>query len=241
MEVILLERVAKLGQMGDVVRVKNGYGRNFLLPAGKALRATEDNRRVFERRRSELETRNLELRKEAESVAETLAGRMFTVIRSASGTGALYGSVSARDIWESASDDGVMIDRQQILLARPIKEIGIHEISVSLHPEVDVDISINVARSEEEAEKQAQTGSAVGDSEDEDDQDVEATAELAAGDDIHDADSTAEPVPGDNGQGAEVTAEAVAEPESDDGGQESDFAADASPDNEETAEEAKAE
>ncbi len=241
MEVILLERVAKLGQMGDVVRVKNGYGRNFLLPAGKALRATDDNRRVFEQRRSELETRNLELRKEAEAVAEILGGRMFTVIRSASGTGALYGSVSARDIWESASADDVMIDRQQILLSRPIKEIGIHEISVSLHPEVDVDISINVARSEEEAEKQAQTGSAVGDSEDEDDQDVEATAELAAGDDVHEADASAEPVPGDSGQDAETAAEAVAELGPDDSGQDSDIATDASPGAEESAEDVKAE
>ncbi len=183
MDVILLERVAKLGQMGDVVRVKNGYGRNFLLPAGKALRATEDNRRIFEHRRSDLEARNLELRKEAEAVAETLAGRQFTVIRSASGTGALYGSVSARDIWEAASADGLMIDRQQVMLARPIKEIGIHEISVSLHPEVDVAISINVARSEEEAKKQALAGSALEEGEGEEGEGQDAAAEPATGDD----------------------------------------------------------
>lgn len=176
MQVILLERVAKLGQMGDVVRVKNGYARNFLLPSGRALRATPDNQKVFEDRRSELETRNLERRKEAEAVAEKLTGREFVLIRSASGTGSLYGSVTARDIWQAAEDEGVSMLRQQIQLLRPIKELGMHDVSVALHPEVDVTIKVNVARSEEEAELQAR-GLSVVSAEDEDD--AEETAQVA--------------------------------------------------------------
>ncbi len=169
MEVILLERVAKLGQMGDVVRVKAGYARNFLLPAGKALRATADNQKVFENRRSELEARNLELRKEAESVAEKLSGRNFIIIRSASGTGSLYGSVSARDIWQAAEEDGVCLLRQQIQLVRPIKELGMHDVAIELHPEVEVSVNVNVARSTEEASLQAQ-GLSVSSSVDADDE-----------------------------------------------------------------------
>ena len=169
MEVILLERVAKLGQMGDVVRVKAGYARNFLLPEGKALRATADNQKVFENRRSELEARNLELRKEAESVAEKLSGRNFIIIRSASGTGSLYGSVSARDIWQAAEEDGVSLLRQQIQLVRPIKELGMHDVAIELHPEVEVSVNVNVARSTEEASLQAQ-GLSVSSSVDADDE-----------------------------------------------------------------------
>ena len=168
MQVILLERVAKLGQMGDVVRVKNGYARNFLLPSGRALRATPDNQKVFEDRRTELEARNLERRKEAEAVAEKLTGREFVLIRSASGTGSLYGSVTARDIWQVAEDEGVSMLRQQVQLLRPIKELGMHDVSVALHPEVDVTIKVNVARSEEEAELQAR-GLSVISAEDDDD------------------------------------------------------------------------
>ena len=168
MQVILLERVAKLGQMGDVVRVKNGYARNFLLPSGRALRATPDNQKVFEDRRAELETRNLERRKEAEAVADKLTGREFVLIRSASGTGSLYGSVTARDIWQVAEDEGVSMLRQQVQLLRPIKELGMHDVSVALHPEVDVTIKVNVARSEEEAELQAR-GLSVISAEDDDD------------------------------------------------------------------------
>ena len=176
MQVILLERVAKLGQMGDVVRVKNGYARNFLLPSGRALRATPDNQKVFEDRRSELEARNLERRKEAEAVAEKLTGREFVLIRSASGTGSLYGSVTARDIWQVAEDEGVSMLRQQVQLLRPIKELGVHDVSVELHPEVDVTIKVNVARSEEEAELQAR-GLSVDSTEDDDE--TEETAEVA--------------------------------------------------------------
>lgn len=180
MELILLERVAKLGQMGDVVNVKAGFARNFLLPAGKALRATEENRKVFEERRKDLEARNLEARKEAEGVGTELEGREFVLIRTASGVGSLYGSVSARDIWQVAGEEGVQLRRQQIQLMRPIKEIGMHEVSVVLHPEVDVTVKVNVARSEQEAILQSQGRSIVSD-EDEDDeqagQDVAAEGE----------------------------------------------------------------
>ena len=171
MELILLERVAKLGQMGDVVNVKAGFARNFLLPTGKALRATEENRKVFEERRKDLEASNLEARKEAEGVGAELEGREFVLIRSASGVGSLYGSVSARDIWQVAGEEGVQLRRQQIQLMRPIKEIGMHEVSVVLHPEVDVTVKVNVARSEQEAILQSQGRSIVPD-DDEDDEEA---------------------------------------------------------------------
>ena len=174
MEIILLERVAKLGQIGDVVRVKGGYARNFLLPAGKALRATDSNREIFEQRRAELEARNLELRKEAKAVAERLEGREFVIIRSASGVGSLYGSVTGRDIWQAAADDGVNLQRQQIQLLRPIKELGMHDISIALHPEVDVSVKVNVARSEEEAALQAKGVDVTATDDDEDQEDQEA-------------------------------------------------------------------
>lgn len=155
MEVILLERIAKLGQMGDTVRVKDGYARNFLLPAGKALRATEANKQRFENDRAQLEARNLEARKEAEGVAEKLAGQSFVVIRTAGETGQLYGSVSTRDIAETLSEGGFTIARQQVRLDRPIKTIGLMELPITLHPEVEVPITLNVARSTDEAERQA--------------------------------------------------------------------------------------
>lgn len=154
MEVILLQRVAKLGQMGDKVRVKNGYARNFLLPRGKALRATEANRKRFEEQRIELETRNLELKSEASAVAEKLDGQSFTIIRQAGETGHLYGSVSARDIAETITAGGFKAARDQIVLRTPIKTIGLHLILVHLHPEVESTITVNVARSPEEAERQ---------------------------------------------------------------------------------------
>jgi large subunit ribosomal protein L9 len=155
MEVILLERIARLGQMGDVVRVKDGYARNFLLPQRKALRANEASRKRFERDKVHLEAQNLEARKEAEAVAEKIAGRSFIVIRQAGETGQLYGSVSTRDIAETASADGVSIERRQVRLDRPIKTIGVHKIMIALHPEVEAPISMNVARSPDEAERQA--------------------------------------------------------------------------------------
>ena len=155
MDVILLERVAKLGQMGEVVSVKDGYARNFLLPQKKALRANEANLKSFEDQKAQLEARNLESKKEAEALGEKLAGQQFIVIRSASDAGALYGSVTTRDAAEIATEDGFSVDRKQVVLTAPIKELGLHTVMVRLHPEVEVEVSLNVARSQEEAELQA--------------------------------------------------------------------------------------
>ncbi|MGF6860401.1 large subunit ribosomal protein L9 [Rhodobacteraceae bacterium MBR-64] len=155
MQVILLERVAKLGQMGDVVNVKDGFGRNFLLPQGKALRASEANIKAFEARKVQLEMANIETRKEAQALAEKLDGQMFVVIRSASDSGSLYGSVSTRDAADAATEGGFTIDRRQVVLDRPIKELGIHTVSLVLHPEVTAKFNLNIARSPEEAELQA--------------------------------------------------------------------------------------
>ncbi|WP_435141628.1 50S ribosomal protein L9 [Pseudopelagicola sp. nBUS_19] len=155
MQVILLERVAKLGQMGDVVDVKAGYARNFLLPQGKALTASEGNIAQFETQKAQLEARNLETKKEAEDLATKLDGQQFVVIRSASDAGALYGSVTPRDAADAATESGFSLDKKQIALSKPIKELGLHKVHVILHPEVQVDISMNVARSAEEADLQA--------------------------------------------------------------------------------------
>jgi large subunit ribosomal protein L9 len=153
MEVILLERVANLGQMGEVVRVKDGFARNFLLPRGKALRATEGNRTRFETMKVELEARNLELKSEAEKVGNKLDGQRFTVLRQAAEGGQLYGSVSPRDIAALASDKGFALSRGQIALNTPIKMIGLHKVPVTLHPEVEVTINVTVARNADEAER----------------------------------------------------------------------------------------
>ena len=155
MQVILLQRVAKLGQMGEVVNVKDGYGRNYLLPQGKALRANAVNIKSFEARKAQLEVQNLETKTEAAAVAEKLDGQTFIVIRSASDSGALYGSVTTRDAADAATAGGYTVDRGQVVLDRPIKDLGLHSVSVVLHPEVSVRITINVARSAEEAELQA--------------------------------------------------------------------------------------
>ena len=155
MEVILLERVPKLGQMGEKVRVKDGFARNFLLPRGKALRATERNAKVFDSQRAQLEARNLEARQEASAIGEKINGQSFIIIRQAGETGQLYGSVSTRDIAEVVSKGGFSIDRNQVAITTPIKAIGLHSVPLSLHPEVEVAITINVARSEAEAERQA--------------------------------------------------------------------------------------
>ena len=155
MQVILLERVAKLGQMGEVVKVKDGYARNFLLPQGKALRASEDNINSFEGRKAQLEAQNLETKKEADGVAAKLDGETFIVIRSASDSGALYGSVTTRDAADAATAAGFTVDRKQVVLTRPIKELGLHTVEVVLHPEVTATVTLNVARSNEEAELQA--------------------------------------------------------------------------------------
>jgi large subunit ribosomal protein L9 len=155
MQVILLERIARLGQMGEEVRVRDGFARNFLLPQNKALRATKENRARFENQRAQLETRNLELRSEAEKVAETLNGESVTIIRQAGETGQLYGSVTSRDVAEALTTAGFSVARQQIVLNTPIKTIGVRPIQISLHPEVDAEIKVNVARSVAEAERQA--------------------------------------------------------------------------------------
>ena len=171
MQVILLERVSKLGQMGDVVDVKPGYARNFLLPQGKAKTASETNIAAFEKQKSQLEAQNLETKKEADALLGKLDGQTFIVIRSASDSGALYGSVSPRDAAEVATSEGFSINRKQISLVKPIKELGLHEMSVVLHPEVTAAIVLNVARSNEEADLQA-SGKSI--------QDVAAEAEAEA-------------------------------------------------------------
>ena len=171
MQIILLERVSKLGQMGDVVDVKPGYARNFLLPQGKAQTASETNITAFEKQKSQLETKNKETKKEADALLEKLDRQTFVVIRSASDSGALYGSVSPRDAAEVATSAGFSIDRKQIALVKPIKELGLHEMSVVLHPEVTATIILNVARSTEEADLQA-SGKSI--------QDVAAEAEAEA-------------------------------------------------------------
>jgi large subunit ribosomal protein L9 len=155
MQVILLERVAKLGQMGDVVDVKPGYARNYLLPQNKALTASQANIAAFETQKAQLEARNLETKKEAEALAQKLDGQQFVVIRSASDGGNLYGSVTPRDAADVATAAGFTIDRKQVVIPTPIKELGLHAVHVTLHPEVDVVITVNVARSAEEAELQA--------------------------------------------------------------------------------------
>jgi large subunit ribosomal protein L9 len=153
MEVILLERVAKLGQMGEVVRVKDGFARNFLLKRGKALRATADNRSKFDGMKAELEARNLEAKGEAAKVAEKIDGRNVVILRQASESGQLFGSVSVRDIIASFQNDGVSISRSQIMLDAPIKTIGKHAIAIAVHPEVEVGVTVTVARSADEAER----------------------------------------------------------------------------------------
>lgn len=167
MQVILLERVEKLGQMGDVVKVKEGFARNFLLPRKKALRATKDNVARFETQRAQLVATNLEQRKEAEGVSKKLEGNKYVVLRQAGESGQLYGSVSTRDIADAITTGGVTVLRTQVLLDRPIKTIGLYPLKVQLHPEVRVEVTINVARSADEAERQARGEVIVGKGEDE--------------------------------------------------------------------------
>ena len=176
MQVILLERIEKLGQMGDVVDVKPGYARNYLLPQNKALRATEENIQVFESRRVQLEADNLARREEAENVSGSFEGLTVVLTRQASESAQLYGSVTKRDIAEAVGEAGFTISRNQVALDRPIKTVGLHPIRVQLHPEVSVFITANVARSAEEAEAQAR-GEVIGADDDEDDE-----ALFAAGD-----------------------------------------------------------
>jgi large subunit ribosomal protein L9 len=181
MDVILLERVAKLGQMGEVVHVKDGFARNFLLPQGKALRATKDNRAKFETMKGQLEVRNLERKGDAEKVGTKLDGRSFIVIRQASETGQLYGSVSPRDIVAILTAGGFTVSRSQIALHTPIKNIGLHRVPVALHPEIEVSITINVARSADEAERIARGENVIAPR---DERLVMATGEAAAAEDF---------------------------------------------------------
>ena len=155
MEIILLERIEKLGQMGDVVNVKDGYARNYLLPQKKALRANKANRARFEEQRAQLEATNLENQKEAQAVAEKIDGNQYIIIRQAGESGQLYGSVSTRDIAALMTDGGASISRNQVIMDRPIKLLGLHDVRIVLHPEVSLSVVVNVARTEEEAERQA--------------------------------------------------------------------------------------
>ena len=155
MEVILLERISRLGQMGETVKVKDSFARNFLLPKGKALRANAANRQKFEGQRVQLEARNLERKAEAQTVADVLDGKTFAVVRSAGETGQLYGSVSTRDIADLLIAEGFTVNRNQVELNQPIKEIGLRNVAIALHAEVEVTITLNIARSADEAERQA--------------------------------------------------------------------------------------
>ncbi|KQZ94285.1 50S ribosomal protein L9 [Mesorhizobium sp. Root157] len=191
MEVILLERVSRLGQMGDTVKVKDGFARNFLLPKGKALRANEANKKKFEGQRSQLEARNLERKSEAQSVADQLDGKSFVAVRSAGETGLLYGSVSTRDIADLLTAEGFSVARNQVELNHPIKTIGLTNVAISLHPEVEVTITLNIARSTDEAERQAHGEELT-------------TAEAIYGDDINDnarPDNFFDPNAEDEGEG----------------------------------------
>ena len=179
MQVILLERIGRLGQMGDVVTVKDGFARNFLLPQGKALRATEANRKRFERERAQLEARDLELKGEAQAVAAKLDGQSFIVIRQAGDTGQLYCSVSTRDIADALTEGGFTVERRQVMLDRPIKTLGLHQLRVQLHAEVEPHITVNVARSADEAAKQAR-GEDVSRAATEAEEDAEAAKRAAA-------------------------------------------------------------
>jgi large subunit ribosomal protein L9 len=154
-ELILMQRVDKLGQMGELVKVKPGYARNFLLPQGKAIRASKENLARFEAQRAQLEAENLKRREEAERVAERVAGLTVVLIRQAGESGSLYGSVSGRDIADACKESGLTVSRQQVLLPEPIKTLGIKDVTVALHPEVNITVRVNIARSQEEAEKQA--------------------------------------------------------------------------------------
>jgi len=166
-ELILLQRVEKLGQMGELVRVKPGYARNFLLPQKKAIRASKDNLAKFEQQRAQLEAQNIKRREEAERIAERVGGLSVVIIRQAGESGSLYGSVSSRDIADGCTEAGLTINRNQVVLEQPIKSLGLTVVRVVLHPEVSIPVTVNVARSLEEAEKQAR-GEAISRADDED-------------------------------------------------------------------------
>ncbi|MGE0565795.1 MAG: 50S ribosomal protein L9 [Pseudolabrys sp.] len=180
MEVILLERVGRLGQIGDVVKVRDGYARNFLLPQGKALRATKDNKSKFETMRAELEARNLAAKGDADKLVPKFEGKSIAVLRQASESGQLYGSVSTRDIVAALAADGITIDRAQVAMNAPIKAIGQYKVPIELHPEVKVALTVNVARSADEAERLARGEDITVQREATDDEVAAAEAEKAA-------------------------------------------------------------
>ena len=207
MEVILLERIARLGQMGDVVRVKDGFARNFLLPRAKALRATEENRTRFEKMKSELEARSLTLKSEADQVARKLDGKSFTVLRQASESGQLFGSVSPRDLVALLGEGGFRVNRNQVALNAPIKTIGQHKVPIALHPEVEVSIGVIVARNEDEAARIAR-GEDVAQLREQTEQEAaviaaEAFFEPGAGEAARPTESAAEAPPQDEAAGAD--------------------------------------
>ena len=218
MDVILLERVEKLGQMGDVVSVKPGYARNYLLPRRKALRASKHNLEFFEGRRSQLEADNLQRKSEAESVAKKVDGLTVPVIRAAGESGQLYGSVTARDIAEAIIAAGVTVTRQQVMLDRALKTLGLEEIKVVLHPEVSASVVVNIARSQDEAEQQSHLGRAVGvdelDQDDDDDDSDDLDALLAT----VDSDGPAEAAPAPEGADEESAADNTEASEDDNAG-----------------------
>jgi len=201
MQVILLERIAKLGQMGDVVKVKDGFARNFLLPKQKALRATPDNMARFENEKAQLEAKNLERKTEAEAVGTKLDGESFVIIRSAGETGQLYGSVATRDIAEQMTNGGFTLERSQVTLNKPIKTIGLHDVDIVLHPEVTVSVQVNVARSEEEAVLQAKGEDLTGEQQYQDEDDAIAAEDVFENEEL-----------------AKAAEEELSEPESEDAG-----------------------
>jgi large subunit ribosomal protein L9 len=212
MEVILLERIEKLGQMGDVVNVRSGYARNYLLPQKKAVTKTDDNMAYFESQRSQFEATNLEHKSEAEKLSEKIEGIFVTMVRQAGDAGQLYGSVNARDIAVGVAEAGFNIARRQVTLERPIKTIGLHPVTVSLHPEVQITVTANVARSAEEAETQERTGEAVIKTDDDDEAAESDLLAEALSDDEPAADFDAD---ADAETGAEVDAEAESDADED--------------------------
>ena len=209
MEVILLERIEKLGQMGDVVNVRSGYARNYLLPKKKAVTKTDGNMAYFESQRTQLEAANLENKSEAEKLSEKIEGIFIAMVRQAGDAGQLYGSVNARDIAAGAAEVGFNIERRQITLERPIKTLGLHPVTVSLHPEVQVTVTANVARSAEEAETQERPGEAVIKTDEDDADERDLLAEALSDDE------PAEDTDADVDADAEIDAEVTAEAETD--------------------------
>jgi large subunit ribosomal protein L9 len=213
MQVILLERVAKLGQMGDVVRVKDGFARNYLLPKGKALRATKENRARFEGMKVELEARNLEQKSEAEKIAQKLHGQSFAVLRQAAEGGQLYGSVSPRDLAALVAEKGFAVTRAQVALNTPIKSIGLHKVPISLHPEIEATINVTVARNADEAERIARGEDVTAAREEVEEEAADAAAAAAAAEAFFEPEAAEARRAREGAEGAEEPPKAQPEPE----------------------------